>query len=364
MSKVFYRKYRPQKFSEIIGQENVKQTLENAIKADNLSHAYLFCGPRGTGKTSTARIFAKSIFCQNRKPGSFEPCNKCEFCTEIIEDNFIDLIELDAASNRGIQEIRELKENIKTKPFKGKYKIYILDEAHQLTKEACNALLKILEEPPEYVIFILATTDPEKMIPTILSRVQRFNFQRITLKDIANTLKAICKKENISFEELALKKIAILARGGMRDAESILSQIATINNNITIENVNELTHNVHFSNIQSFIDNMIKKERKNCLGFIYNLDDTGYSLEVFLKNLITYFRKLMLLKESSSLESLFIEENTKEELEIIKTQAKEIDLNLTEIIKELSDMLYKIKKTPFPILSLELFIFKHISCDK
>jgi len=364
MSKVFYRKYRPQKFSEIIGQDNIKQTLQNAIKTNNIAHAYLFCGPRGTGKTSTARIFAKSIFCQKRKENESEPCTKCEFCTEIKEDNFIDLIELDAASNRGIQEIRDLKENIKTRPFKGKYKIYILDEAHQLTKEACNALLKILEEPPEYIIFILATTDPEKMIPTILSRVQRFNFQRLTQKDIIQNLKNICKKENITFDEPALKKIAILARGGMRDAESILSQIATVNNEISLANVDDLTHNVHFSNIQEFVANMIKKDRKACLDFIYHLDDTGYSFDIFLTNLLEYFRKLILLKESESLEKLFIEENTQEELDILKDQASTIDLDLTKIITELSTALYTIKNTPFPILSLELFIFKNIPCKK
>ena len=197
------------------------------------------------------------------------------------------------------------------------------------------------------------------MLPTILSRVQRFNFQRLTQKDIIQDLKNICKAEKLEFEESALKKIAILARGGMRDAESILSQIATINNNITIENINELTHNIHFSNIQEFIENLIKKDRQACLEFIYHLDNTGYSFDTLLKNLIEYFRKLILLKESASLASLFEEENTQEELLILKSQASTIDLNLTQIITELSSMLYTLKNTPFPILSLELFIFKN-----
>ncbi|MCX6790790.1 MAG: DNA polymerase III subunit gamma/tau, partial [Candidatus Gribaldobacteria bacterium] len=181
---VLYRKYRPKNFSEIVGQGPIIQTLKNAVLNESLAHAYLFCGSRGCGKTSLARILAKAINCQNRKANQAEPCNQCDSCLEIAQGKSMDLIEIDAASNRGIEEIRELKEGIRFRPVKSKYKVFIIDEVHQLTKEAANALLKTLEEPPEHAIFILATTELSKMIPTILSRCQRFGFHQIRLPEM------------------------------------------------------------------------------------------------------------------------------------------------------------------------------------
>ncbi len=203
MPLVLYRKYRPKSFSEIIGQEHIVQTLTNAISAGMISHAYLFSGPRGSGKTTIARLFAKAINCENKKParhnegGNFEPCNQCSICSEINQGKSLDLIEIDAASHRGIDEVRELKESIRFVPTKSKYKVYIIDESHQITKDAANALLKTLEEPPSHAIFILATTEVHKMIPTIISRCQRFDFRRLTLPEILKRLEIVSKKESV-----------------------------------------------------------------------------------------------------------------------------------------------------------------------
>jgi DNA polymerase-3 subunit gamma/tau len=225
MSLVLYRKYRPQVFADVVGQEHIVQTLTNAVSSGIISHAYLFSGPRGSGKTTVARLLAKSLNCQNRKEGEFEPCNKCSSCLEIMENRSLDLLEIDAASHRGIDEMRELRDGIKFAPAKSKYKIFIIDESHQLTKEAANALLKTLEEPPSHAIFILATTEIHKMIPTIISRCQRFDFRRLTLPEIVKKLEFVAKKEGVKTDKAALELIALSAAGSIRDAESILGQV-------------------------------------------------------------------------------------------------------------------------------------------
>src|SRR3989344_1722471 len=218
---VLYRKYRPQKFADVIGQTHVVQTLVNSIAAGGVSHAYLFSGPRGSGKTTIARLFAKAINCTT--PGvEHEPCNKCDSCMEIMAGKSLDLIEIDAASHTGVDDVRELISGIAFPPVKSKYKIFIIDECHQLSKSAVNALLKTIEEPPAHAIFMLATTEAHKMLPTILSRCQRFDFKRLQVPEIIKKLEFILKKEKITYEPPILSLIALHARGSFRDAESLL----------------------------------------------------------------------------------------------------------------------------------------------
>ncbi|MEW6040270.1 MAG: DNA polymerase III subunit gamma/tau, partial [Elusimicrobiota bacterium] len=237
---VLARKYRPQKFNEIVGQSHVSKVLQNAIKVNRIAHAYIFAGPRGTGKTTTARIFAKALNCKSLT--SDEPCDKCDFCAEIKNGYSVDVLEIDGASNRGIDEIRALRENVKFAPANLKYKIYIIDEAHQITEAAFNALLKTLEEPPEHVIFMLATTEPQKIPDTILSRCQRFKFRPLSDVEIANNLKEIIKKEKFSVDENAAGLISRAANGSIRDSLSILDQIVSYSPDeaITKETVREL----------------------------------------------------------------------------------------------------------------------------
>ncbi|MDD5082455.1 MAG: DNA polymerase III subunit gamma/tau, partial [Dehalococcoidales bacterium] len=214
---VFYRKWRPQTLADVVGQEHVTQTLRNALSSGRVSHAYLFCGPRGTGKTSTGRILAKAVNCLNNGQG--EPCNTCPLCQSITEGRSLDVIEIDAASNRGIDDIRELRERVNYAPNQARRKVYIIDEVHMLTKEASNALLKTLEEPPPHVIFILATTEAHRILPTILSRCQRFDFRHISRADVVAKLTQICQAESVNIEPASLRLIARGASGSLRDAE-------------------------------------------------------------------------------------------------------------------------------------------------
>src|SRR5579863_3711816 len=259
---VLYRKYRPQGFDEIIGQEHVVQTLTNSINSGSTSHAYLFSGSRGSGKTTMARIFAKALNCEGK---GAKPCNKCDSCLEIMTGKSLDLVEIDAASHTGVDDVRELIEGMKFAPVKSKYKIFIIDECHQLSKSASNALLKTLEEPPAHVIFILATTEANKMIPTILSRCQRFDFKKLPVADITKKLEFIAKKEGIKFEPSALALIALHARGSFRDAESLLDKcmnFAGKNHEIKTQEIKDLLGIVEAGQISQFIDYILAKDAK------------------------------------------------------------------------------------------------------
>jgi len=313
---VLYRKYRPKLFSEVIGQEHVTRTITNAIKSDMVSHGYLFTGSHGCGKTTIARLVAKSLNCQNRGAGKFEPCNECDSCLEINQGNAIDLIEIDAASNRGIDEIRDLKDGIRFRPAKSKYKVFIIDESHQLTKEAANALLKTLEEPPSHAIFILATTEAHKMIPTIQSRCQRFDFRKLTIGELVKRLEGILSQENVTADKEALNLIAQTASGSVRDAETLLDEVVSFSgksNKIEIETIQTLLGVADKESIFKFLGFLQNKQTKEAIEFINEIIFKGVDLNEFIKSVIEYTREALLLKINPQLQSQLLSIFSEEE---------------------------------------------------
>ena len=287
-----YRKYRPHNFDNLVGQDHVKITLMNAFKSGHVSHAYLFTGPRGTGKTSTARLLAKALNCQNLKDG-FEPCGECEFCKEIGEGRLIDLIEIDAASNRGIDEVRDLKEKINFAPTRSKVKVYIIDEVHMMTKEAFNALLKTLEEPPSHAYFILATTEAHKIPETIISRCQRFDFKRITTKALIARLSYIAQLEGIKAEDQALEAISKYVNGGLRDAIGLLEQL-TLENKLDLERVQGLLGISGLSLLENMYDALMKNKTNEALSIINELHIQGSDFRQFSHEFVDLLRNKML----------------------------------------------------------------------
>jgi len=294
---VFALKWRPKNFDEIIGQNHIVATLKNAIQRNRMAHAYLFAGPRGVGKTSTARILAKALNC--KEGPTAQPCLKCSSCNEIATSRSLDVIEIDGASNRGIDEIRVLRENVKFSPVGGKFKIYIIDEVHMLTQEAFNALLKTLEEPPEFVKFIFATTAPHKVIPTILSRCQRFDFRRIPALEISAQLERIASSEKVAVEKEVLFAIAKASDGSLRDAESVLDQLISFSKEkISLKDVVSVLGLVNQESLFEITDRIIQKDALGALSLLNALVDNGKDIQVFSSNLIEHFRNLMIAKVS------------------------------------------------------------------
>lgn len=308
MSSVLYQKYRASNFDEIKGQDHVTKLLKNAVKTNQIAQAYLFVGSRGTGKTSTARILAKAVNCKNLKKDG-NPCGECEFCRSIAEGRFLDLIEIDAASNRGIDQIRQLKEKIEFSPSEGKFKVYIIDEVHMLTTEAFNALLKTLEEPPAHVIFILATTDAHKLPPTILSRCQRYDFRLGTDMEIKGLIREIVKKEEITIEEEALDVIVQNAKGSYRDALSILDVIYTgqeeKKKEITLEETRKILGLPDFDNVVLLLKNLLEGNGSKSLTVIEELEEKGVNLQQFTSYVLDILRRILTGKIKGKLEKDF-----------------------------------------------------------
>ncbi len=280
--KVLYRKYRPNNFETIIGQDYIVKTLKNSIVNNEISHAYIFSGPRGTGKTSTAKVFAKAINCLNPIDGS--PCEKCEFCNNFVENP--DVIEIDAASNNGVDEIRNLIDNVKLTPTNGKYKVYIIDEVHMLTTSAFNALLLTLEEPPAHAIFILATTNIESVPITILSRCQRFDFQKISVNNLVSTMKDICEKESIKASDDALEEIAYLSDGGLRDSLSLLDQLSKNKDKITVDIVDKQIKTISRKEINELLDSIENNDIKILSGLIESYENRSIDYKTIIKKTI------------------------------------------------------------------------------
>jgi len=292
---MLYRKYRPQTFAQVVGQEHVVKTLKGALSTGRIGHAYLFTGPKGTGKTTLARIFAKALNCTKRgKDG--DPDNSCSSCVTTNEGRSMDLIEIDAASNRGIDEIRNLKESALVAAPSGGFKVFVIDEVHMLTKDAFNALLKILEEPPSHVVFILATTEPHKILSTVLSRVQRFDFKRLTPIQILTKLKEVAKSEKINIEDEGLKAIAISSDGALRDAEVSLSKLRSYQGKISIDDVNDALGLVPFKYHPEFFGYLVTNDKVSALNFIQRIHESGVDLEHFTKDFIEYLRRVLMFK--------------------------------------------------------------------
>jgi len=360
-----YRKYRPQNFSEVVGQNYIKITLQNEIQSGNIAQAYLFCGPRAVGKTTMARVFSKSVNCLNKKKTEFEPCNKCAICQDINSNRDLDIMEIDAASHTGVDNVREnIIASTRVTPSRCKYKIFIIDEVHMLSISAFNALLKIIEEPPSFVIFILCTTEVHKVPNTIISRCQRFDFRRININDIVKKLNYIAKKENIKIDKNILETIARQSEGYMRDAESLLGQIISISGKeITAEKADLVIPRSDINEIVNLIDILAKKDSAGGVRLINKLVDDGVDLKKFVSDLIEIIRKLMLGKINSGLsERLGLELGESFE-NIIDRAGQSLSLErLIYLIESFIRAKNKIKESHIPQLPIELAIIQ--SCQQ
>jgi len=351
----FYRKWRPKSFEEIIGQERVTRTLQNAIRTNRLVHAYLFAGHRGTGKTTTARILAKALNCVAGPTPT--PDNTCPNCEAIGGGYSVDVIEIDAASNRGIEEIRELRDRIRLAPTEGRYKVYIIDEAHMLTTEAANALLKTLEEPPAHAVLVLVTTEPHRLPPTILSRCQRFDFRRVSQKEIVARLRHIAQSEGFAIEEPALVLIGAAADGSLRDAESILDQLAAFAEGpITPADVQAVLGMVAEEVALRFTAGIIARDARSCLDLVNHTINEGKDVRQVMRTLLDHFRDLLVLKTGTAGDVL---DTTEQRLRALQQQAQEATIeDILRALAVLSAAEAEARWSPQPRLLLEIALIR------
>ncbi len=361
MYQALYRQYRPLTFDDVLGQNHITATLKNQIVKGNVSHAYLFAGTKGTGKTSTAKIFSRAVNCLNSKDGN--PCNQCENCRGILNETVMDVVEMDAASNRKIEDIRDLKDKVIYPPSQTKYKIYIIDEVHMLTNEAFNALLKTLEEPPKHLIFILATTEMEKLPQTILSRCQRFDFKRITSEEIVYNMERILNEKNLTVESRALKLIARNSDGAMRDALSLLDQCIAYKDQVSYEDALEILGIANTDLLFSLVDSIYDKDIDRLLLEIQNIVKDGKDINQFIRDLIVHFRNLLLIKASNA--SLELMDMDKEAFNSYKEQGEKFSIEfLLRALDLLSEAENKGKWASHPRIVVEMALISLVKLDQ
>lgn len=353
-----YRKYRPQTIEQIVGQEHIKKALANAIQMDRISHAYLFTGPRGTGKTSTARIFAKSLNCE--KGPTISPCNECENCKNITNSIPIDVIEIDAASNRSVNDADEIIQKVALAPVQSRYKIYIIDEVHMLTNQAFNALLKTLEEPPKNVIFILATTEVHKVLDTIKSRCQRFDFKRITTDDIAKHLRYISDSEGINITDEALSYIAQNSAGGMRDSIALLDQLSVLNSTdtaISVDDINNLLGRLSFNSLSNLFGAIVESDQNKALDVLNEIYNQGNEPVQILSNMLEYFRNALILKSVGDKVSNAVVQLNAEQVKSLSDKLQNVEIHqLVSLIDKCASYIKELKLTANPKLWLDVSI--------
>lgn len=365
MRQALYRKYRPKSFEEIIGQQPIKVTLQNALTRDQIAHAYLFAGPRGTGKTSMARVFARALNCEDPRTTAFgkEPCNECSVCREIIEERSLDLVELDAASYRSVEEIEQVLQDIRSGSHRLPWRVFILDEAHMLSRHAFNALLKTLEEPPSRTVIILVTTEPHKLPVTVRSRTQRFDFRTLPVASIIGKLEEISEAEGLQLEEGALKAIAVAAQGSIRDAESNLDKILGLGEKrISVEQVRGLLGLVDENLVIKFLFLLRSRDKQQAIEFADKLIERGVQVQVFLKVLLSALRRVLLLSYHRQSSKLLLRELTQEELNvIIKLAENWKPQEVLRLIKIFRQALETQDNYPLPQMALEIAVVKALS---